>query len=311
MSNIPIDHDKLGIVVEIARAGSLSGAALTLGSSQPYISKALTQIESALGERLFRRTGRGMVLTDFGEAVAPRIRKWLGESEALIDEFRVLAGSTTGVVRIATVPAVSSPLMSALFMRMRRDSPGIRLRLMEGHAEQIHTWLNNGNADIGITLQYEPRTENPDIALMEFDVYLCGAPGNPITGNPTVDFNTLANIPMAVHSSSGVMHRFLEKLCAERGFRLNTVIEVNSLSIKRDIAAAGGAYALMCYKAINEDVIAGRLQVSRVVNPSITQYIGLRFPQNGLVTQATRVSIKHLRFIVKESIEASSLNRGR
>jgi hypothetical protein len=49
------------ILVAVADAGSLSKAALESGLSQPYISRVLTRLETQWGDKLFRRTGRGVV----------------------------------------------------------------------------------------------------------------------------------------------------------------------------------------------------------------------------------------------------------
>lgn len=53
----------------VAREGSLRRAAETMGVSQPSISAQIRQLEEALGEKLFRRSGRGLALTDAGRLV--------------------------------------------------------------------------------------------------------------------------------------------------------------------------------------------------------------------------------------------------
>jgi LysR family transcriptional regulator, transcriptional activator of nhaA len=53
----------------VAREGSVSGASEKLGTSQPSICAQVKQLESALGETLYRRSGRSIVLTDFGQVI--------------------------------------------------------------------------------------------------------------------------------------------------------------------------------------------------------------------------------------------------
>ncbi|RYD81720.1 MAG: LysR family transcriptional regulator, partial [Verrucomicrobiaceae bacterium] len=50
----------------VAREGSLRKAAERLSVSQPSISAQIRLLEDALGEKLFRRSGRGLHLTDAG-----------------------------------------------------------------------------------------------------------------------------------------------------------------------------------------------------------------------------------------------------
>jgi len=53
----------------IAREGSISRACQRLGLAQPTLSKQLQQLERAMGELLFDRVGRKLILTKFGQMV--------------------------------------------------------------------------------------------------------------------------------------------------------------------------------------------------------------------------------------------------
>src|SRR3954468_15577224 len=53
----------------VARKGGVRKAAEELGVSQPSISAQLKLLEEALGEKLFRRSGRNLVLTETGQLV--------------------------------------------------------------------------------------------------------------------------------------------------------------------------------------------------------------------------------------------------
>ncbi|MEP7102512.1 MAG: LysR family transcriptional regulator, partial [Burkholderiales bacterium] len=54
------DWALLRVFLEVAGTGSLSRAALALGSSQPTLSRRLAQLEAQLGHALFERTTRGV-----------------------------------------------------------------------------------------------------------------------------------------------------------------------------------------------------------------------------------------------------------
>ncbi|HMO86782.1 MAG TPA: LysR family transcriptional regulator, partial [Lacipirellulaceae bacterium] len=53
----------------VAREGSVSAAAGRLGVSRPTVTGQVRRLEQTLGQRLFSREGRRLVLTDFGETV--------------------------------------------------------------------------------------------------------------------------------------------------------------------------------------------------------------------------------------------------
>lgn len=309
MNKATFDPEKLRLIVAVAETASLSKVALRERLSQPYLSKVIGMVEAACGGRIFLRTGRGMKLTEFGEAVLPRFRGWLSEGLAMAEDIRGLSGTVTGLVRLATLPSLGSLVMGALFLRLRKTHPGIRVRFMEAYVEQVRDWLDNGQADLGVTLRYDGDPQKGAHPLMEFDMYLCAAMSDRVTRSPNVPFASLDGLPLVVHSTPGLLHRRLERLFGERSMTLNVLVEANSLGIQRDIAAAGGGYALLSHNAIAQDLHSGRLQASRIVDPPLTQYLDLEFSRNGPVTRPMQEVARMLRDIVREAAEKGMLRR--
>ena len=68
------------LFIDAAEFGSLSKVAAAYGTSQPHISRQISELEQECGGRLFHRTGRGVVLTEFGLRIAPKVRAWLASS---------------------------------------------------------------------------------------------------------------------------------------------------------------------------------------------------------------------------------------
>lgn len=56
-----LDLKRVRTVVEVARTGSITTAAQTLGLTQSAISRSVAELEVALGQRLFDRLPRGIV----------------------------------------------------------------------------------------------------------------------------------------------------------------------------------------------------------------------------------------------------------
>lgn len=76
----------LKYVAEVAKTGSITQAAENLFMAQPNLSKAIKELEETLGISIFRRTSKGVVLTEKGEeflVYAKRILTQIGRMEAL------------------------------------------------------------------------------------------------------------------------------------------------------------------------------------------------------------------------------------
>lgn len=71
------------IIVEIAKAGSISQAAQNLFVSQPSVSKALQRFEEEVGAQIFERVSTGVRLTPIG-------RKFVERAEDLVEQAEQL-----------------------------------------------------------------------------------------------------------------------------------------------------------------------------------------------------------------------------
>ncbi|KAA0911304.1 LysR family transcriptional regulator [Pusillimonas sp. ANT_WB101] len=96
----PFNQRALEIVLLIADHGSVTAAAKVLGVTQSFVSKQLVRQEDEWGDRLFDRTGRGMVLSSFGREVIPEIKSLLAQARRLDECVRDNSGVPAGILRV-------------------------------------------------------------------------------------------------------------------------------------------------------------------------------------------------------------------
>lgn len=72
----------LFVFLAVAEAGSVAGAAERLYRAGSAVTRAVAELEAALGVRLFERRARGMLLTAYGEVVLGRVRRIAAELDA-------------------------------------------------------------------------------------------------------------------------------------------------------------------------------------------------------------------------------------
>jgi len=103
----PLDRfSLLQLFVRVVERGSFTYVGRELGIGQPAVSKQVAALESHLGTQLFNRTSRGLTPTAAGQDLyesATRILRDVEDAEARIGRHK---GSPSGVVRLATPPAL-------------------------------------------------------------------------------------------------------------------------------------------------------------------------------------------------------------
>lgn len=123
------DWNDYRIFLSIARHGTLSEGARSLGLSQPTMGRRLQALEHALARTLFQRTADGYVLTGEGQAVLAHVEQI--EEQATAVE-RKLAGHAEleGLVRVSTTEWFGAHVLAPVFADLRAAYPGLAIELI-------------------------------------------------------------------------------------------------------------------------------------------------------------------------------------
>jgi len=117
----------------VARTGSIARAGEQLRLTQPTISAQLRLLEESMGERLFRRQGRGLVLTEAGHTVYEYAAQIFALGQELVDTMR--GRPTDRPVRLQVGIADAVPKLIAY--RLLEPALGLEGRVCF-HCQQDH-----------------------------------------------------------------------------------------------------------------------------------------------------------------------------
>ena len=143
------DWNDLRFFLEVARIGTLSGAARALGTDHATVSRRINALEHALGQALFHRSLSGYAMTPAGE----RLLVHAEQMEVLA--LRSSAGSPqpgaamAGVVRLTTSDGFGNFILAHHLGRFAASHPRLTLQLVP--IQQIQA-QSQREGDIAITL---------------------------------------------------------------------------------------------------------------------------------------------------------------
>jgi len=295
----PMNLDSVRLFLEVADAGSLSKVAARRQTVQSHISRQVADFEANCGGRLFHRTGRGVVLTELGERAAARLRIWLHETEQLTEEMRADAGHVMGEVRLGILPSAAHPLMTRLFAQLQAQHPGIRLSIAEAQGAELDSMLDGGAVDLAILFRFRRPSGREEKLLCEAHTYLVSAPGDPLTREATLDFIRLRDLRLVLPRRPGQWRQALDETARGLGFRLEAVVEADSLTAQKELVAnTPGLYAVLGPYAFAAEVQRGQLQVCQVVKPDLCRHVVLALPRHGKFSAACRVVAEAVQSII-------------
>ncbi|MBK9133324.1 MAG: LysR family transcriptional regulator [Betaproteobacteria bacterium] len=292
--SIQWDLERLRVFVTVVQQGSLTRTAVMLGLPQPAISRQISRLETECGGRLFHRTGRGVTLTQLGETLLPRIASLLHEAGELSAQLEGGSQLPGGEVRLGALPSLYMVLIVPLFFELREAFPAIRLQVFEGSAGQIDQWLANGFVDLGLPYRYAKSQSDAD-PLVQVSSYVIGVPGSELTSEPTVRFAALHEQSLVLPGAPSGVRLTLDQMARQAGITLNVALEADSTQIQKAVARLGGAYAVLPAHAAAEEVAAGQLQRSRIVDPEFNRTIVLGMTAARPASRATRQVARTIR----------------
>ncbi|MEY4491334.1 MAG: hypothetical protein RLY41_1140 [Pseudomonadota bacterium] len=282
--------NNLRLFMEVAELGSFTKVAAQRNTAQSHISRQISEFEKTCGSPLFRRTGRGVVLTEFGVHVQQRVRTWLKESDELFAHIQQTSRVPMGEVKIGVLPSAAHPLMTHIFKRLHHDYPKIKLNIREGQGSELDALLDTGSVDMAILFRYEKPTGTDEILLSTANTYLVSSPGLSLTYADTVDFKRLEGLPLVLPRRPSHWRSILDETARSKGFSLIAEVEADSLRVQKEIIAANPhMYALLGPFSVDEELRTGRLQAAKVMAPDLKRYVTLAHPKQGQFTQASRI----------------------
>ncbi|MEU9115302.1 LysR family transcriptional regulator [Streptomyces sp. NPDC048483] len=139
---------QLHYLVAIAEEGHLGRAAARLYVSQPAVSYALKNLESALGVRLFDRHSGGVTATPAGCDVVAEARRTLRQAERIRTAAERHRQGEMGVLRVGFEASGAGELTTRARARFARDRPGVRVEPKRFDWGQEAAALRDGRVDV-------------------------------------------------------------------------------------------------------------------------------------------------------------------
>lgn len=298
-----MELDQLKAFLTVAETGTFSRAAIRLATTQPILSRKVKVLEEELGADLFHRTGRGVVLSEAGKVLEQYARGILDTAASAREAIRALGNCPVGQVTIGLPSSIGTVLSVELVKEFRRAYPSVSLKVMEGYSGHVLEWLTAGRLDIAVLYDspaLRSNTLDTDPILTD-ELFLIGSPQDPERiGHGPVRAARLAEIPLVLPSRPhGVRVLVDDALARSGGGAANVQTEIDAMHSMLALAESGVGCTILSYSSVRELVLAKRLRIWRIVDPTITRTLVITTTTQRPSTQPARALMR----MFKEMIE--------
>jgi LysR family transcriptional activator of nhaA len=228
----------------IASEGSMSRAARRLNVSPSALSVQLKSLEEQLGQSLFERKGKALILTDAGRIALDYANSVFQSGHELLE---TLTGLSSGrqVLRIGAVATLSRNFQIGL-LRPLLGRPGVELIVRSGGLADLLAQLDAHKLDV--VLSNQPATVDADSMLQstllaEQSVSIVGRP--PATRSPFRFPEQLLDEPIVLPARGSVIRSSFDAIMSRSGVVPRIIAEVDDMAMMRLMARESGWLALV------------------------------------------------------------------
>ena len=202
---------QLRLLIALAEKGSLLNAAEGVGLTQPGASKALKELESALGVELFLRTNRGLLPTAAGNCAIRFARLIQADLDNLRHELHAIASGSGGKLAIGTIMG-AVPLLTHAISRLLELQPRLSVEVVEDTSESLLSLIDQGRLDTAICrLSVSDKPETYDsLVIKDESLAVIAHSAHPAANCERVELQDLSDSRWVVYRANMPMRRTLE-----------------------------------------------------------------------------------------------------
>lgn len=252
-----LDVNRLRMLVELSRRGTLSAVADALSYSKASVSQQLSALEREVGVPLLRRVGRGVQFTPQGNVLVTEaigILDQLEHAEVAVAESLT---EVTGTVHIAVFQSAAHSLLPSSLEALKSEHPALRVEVTECDPETGLVGVSSRDFDLILAEQYPGRTRpihaDLDRVVLAHDaIALARRPDGPSQGEASDATPSDAaalwatkDLPWVLEPAGTASRAWAEQLCRTAGFEPDVRFEVADLTAHVRLIHAGLAVGLL------------------------------------------------------------------
>ena len=208
---------QLRVFQSVARTRNFSRTGESVGLTQPAVSRAIVELERALGVRLLDRTTRDVALTEAGRSLAARLERALDELDSTLADVAGLADADGGKVRVASSPTLSAYLMPACIAACARAAPRVRFLLLDRIQQHVLESVRGGEVDFGVVVEPRAVDDLHSEPILQEPFVLVTPARHRLARAASVRWKALDGEPLVLLDASSGSRRYVDDALARHG----------------------------------------------------------------------------------------------
>jgi DNA-binding transcriptional LysR family regulator len=260
-----VEFRQIRYALAVAKERSFTKAAERLNVSQSAVSEQVKLLEEDAGFPLFRRTSRGIEVTERGRSFLYEAERIVSDVLSLADTARRLRGAMLDTFKIGMGSGMAQIFMPRLFDNLEEIMPGVRLEIVTASTQTIFNDLHDERIDAGLAIESEPDRVPAGLVfdrLTVADMALIVHPKHALARTRrTVDVGRLLAEPIVMSELAVGYGQVVLSLFTDLGIRPNILTVANNIETIKTIVQTGKGIAIVPRPCVDNEVALGVLKV--------------------------------------------------
>lgn len=203
---------QVALILAVGEHGTLRKASAELGMTQPAATKMIQELESALGQKLFERVGRGQKLTPAGTSVLGYFTGMRGTIAAMTRELAELQLGSSGRLSVGSIMAPSPTLLTHAIIALKKAYPLLSVDVTLDTSDRLFELLREGVLDVAIgRVRGDQWADYVFTPLENEELAIVVGVHHPLAKKKSVAFASLLDYPWILQPTGSPMREVLEQ----------------------------------------------------------------------------------------------------
>ena len=251
---------QLEVFIAVLHDGTVTGAAKSLGLTQPTLTEHLKELERELGRPLFARHGRRIALAQAGRLLEPYARAALKTVADGRQAVKDLDGLARGALLIGAGTTPGIYVLPALLAEFGRQHPGIDVTLKIANSRTIEEQVRTNQLDLGVVGGHGLSPGERCLAAGIVDeLVLIVRPRHPWSRSGAIPPSRLSEERLLIREPGSATRDVMERALQRGGVAIGRRMELDHTEAIKQSVIAGLGVAFVSVHAVRQEVATRQL----------------------------------------------------
>ena len=246
-----MELSQLRYFLKVAERRNFTRAGEDLGVTQPALSRSIARLESEIGQPVFDRQAKSVVLTDAGRLLHARSEQILSLVSDTLAELT--DDGKTGRVRVGAIPTVAPYLLPEILRDFRRRCARAQVVALEETTDKLLHRLRQGEIDVALLAGPVSEPHLDSVSLFDEELLLVLPAGHSLAKQERITLGDLRDHPFVLLDETHCLTGAVVSLCERRSFQPVSVEHTSQLATVEELVSLGHGISLIPQMARRRD----------------------------------------------------------